>query len=1350
MIYYIAKGGVRTDFYDIKEISAGKGVTVIYPDFKICKSKDLMVRGHSFYAVWDEEAGLWSTNEYDVQRLVDQDLYRYYESRKDKIEGRVVVKNMQSFSSGIWKNFKEYVTKLADNSHQLDEKLTFSNSDVNKKDYVSKRLPYPLQKGEHNAYDEIINTLYDDENREKIEWGIGSIISGDSRSIQKFEVFYGDAGTGKSTILNIVQKLFEGYYTTFEAKALTSSSNSFATEVFKSNPLVAIQHDGDLSRIEDNTKLNSIVSHEEMIINEKYKASYTSRVNCFLFMATNRPVKITDAKSGIIRRLIDINPTGKKIPPRRYQSLMSQIDFELGAIAYHCLEVYQEMGKHYYDAYRPLEMMLQTDVFFNFVEDRYYVFKEQDGVSLTQAYEMYKTYCDEALVDFKLPRHKFRDELRNYFKEFYDVTRVDGIQVRSYYKGFISDRFTSRFDKKGDEENYTDSEGVSKPEWLVLERREMSLLDGVLSDCCAQYANERETPFAKWDEVTTKLRDIDTSRLHYVKVPENHIVIDFDLKNENGEKDFDKNFKAASKWPPTYAEVSKSEKGIHLHYTYIGDTSRLSRVVDEGIELKVFNGNSSLRRKLSTCNNLQIAEISSGLPLKKETKMINSEAVKSERSLRDLIERNLKKEIHPGTKPSVDFIYKILEDSYNDGLNYDVTDMRPRILAFANNSTHQAKYCVSLVSKMKFKSEEPSEPESNEEAPIVFFDVEVFPNLFLVNWKYQGPSTMVRMINPTPQDIEPLFKFRLIAFNNRRYDNHILYARYIGYTLEQLFELSQRIIAKSKNCFFSEAYNLSYTDIYDFLSAGNKMSLKAWECKLHIHHQELGLPWDQPVPEELWPKVSEYCDNDVKAAEEVFNHNQSDWLARQILADLADMTVNDTTNSLTTRIIFGKNKNPQNEFNYRDLSKPVTYLDDLTKNFLSYACPDMMNKPFVSPISDQYSLLPYFPDYTFENGKSIYRGVEVGEGGYVYSEPGMYYRVALLDVKSMHPHSAIAEAVFGIQYTKTFRELVEGRVAIKDEQWAEINDILGGKLTKYIDRVRSGELKAKDLANALKTAINSVYGLTAASFTNAFKDPRNKDNIVAKRGALFMVDLMNAVKDKGYTVAHIKTDSIKIPEADKEIIEFVKDFGRMYGYEFDHEATYDRMCLVNDAVYIARYSNNMEWTATGAQFAQSYVFKTLFSKEPLEFWDFCEEKSVNSQMYLDMNEGMPEGEHNYIFIGRTALFCPIKPGCGGGQLMREKDGKYYAVTGTKGYRWLESEVVQALQKESDIDRSYYDRLVDQAIEDISEYGDFEKFVSDDRAPWTLPCGSDKYSSCISCPNYENDTCCLKYSIEPVF
>ena len=162
---------------------------------------------------------------------------------------------------------------------------------------------------------------------------------------------------------------------------------------------------------------------------------------------------------------------------------------------------------------------------------------------------------------------------------------------------------------------------------------------------------------------------------------------------------------------------------------------------------------------------------------------------------------------------------------------------------------------------------------------------------------------------------------------------------------------------------------------------------------------------------------------------------------------------------------------------------------------------------------------------------------------------------------------------------------------------------------------------------------------------------------------------------------------------------------------FEHEATYEKMCLINDSVYIAKKKGESTWTATGAQFAHPYLFKTLFSKEPIEFNDLCETKAVSTSLYLDMNEHLLEDEHNYHFVGKIGSFIPIKKGKGGGLLLREKDNKYYAATGTKGYRWLESEVVLSLNKQDDIDYSYFKKIVDDGIKEIAKYTDVEGFIS---------------------------------------
>lgn len=1334
------------DFLVIATRSGKRGIIEIYPKFIIKKSSDLMIRGGDFYAIWVEERGLWSTDEQDAVDLIDRELDHYAEENRQRFDNNIRVMHMWDAETGMIDTWHKYCQKqMKDQFHMLDEKLIFSNIKTGKKDYASKSLNYPLEAGKLDAYDKLMGTLYAPAERHKIEWAIGSVVCGDSKRLQKFLVLYGAAGTGKSTVLNIIQKLFDGYYSVFDAKALGSSSNAFALEAFKSNPLVAIQHDGDLSRIEDNTRLNSLVSHELMTVNEKFKSTYANRFKAFLFMGTNKPVRITDAKSGLIRRLIDVSPSGDKLDPQEYKTIMKQIDFELGAIAYHCQEVYLA-DRDFYDDYIPVAMLGASNDFYNFVVDSYMVFKREDGTSLKAAWEMYKTYNEEAKVAYPLSQRAFKEELKNYFREYNErFCFDDGSRVRSYYSGFRTEKF---------EEQITEVKPEPEKRLIQFDATE-SIFDKECASCPAQYATSKETPAQKWEKVRRTLSQLDTTQLHYVKVPENHIVIDFDIPDDKGNKSFERNLEEASKWPPTYAELSKSGCGIHLHYIYTGDPTRLSRIYDDHIEVKVFTGKSSLRRKLTKCNNLPIATISSGLPLKGENSVVNSKVVQSEKGLRVQIKRNLNKEIHPATKPSIDFIYKILTDAYESGLTYDVTDMRNAVLAFAANSTNQAEYCIKLVNKMPFKSADTAAAVKNDDAKLVFYDVEVFPNLFLVNWKIEGSTQpVVRMINPTSQEIEELMKFRLVGFNCRRYDNHILYARLMGYTNEQLYNLSQKIIgsekkSKSNNCFFGEAYNVSYTDVYDFCS--KKQSLKKWEIELGIHHKELGLPWDQPVPENMWVKVAEYCDNDVIATEAVFNARKADFVAREILADVAGMTVNDTTNSLTAKIIFGGNKRPQDQFNYRDMGDTSQIYDperDLPfimgpKEFDEFTVFDKKKRPI-------------FPGYKFENGKSTYRGEEVGEGGYVYAEPGMYGNIALLDIASMHPSSIIAEELFGPEYTKRFQEIKDARVAIKHKDFEKARKMLGGALAKYL----TDEDSADALAQALKIAINSVYGLTSAGFENPFRDNRNKDNIVAKRGALFMINLKHEVQKRGFVVAHIKTDSIKIPDATPEIIQFVMDYGKMYGYIFEHEATYDRMCLVNNAVYIAKYKDGKhagEWTATGTQFQIPYVFKKLFSKEEIVFEDMCETKSVTGALYLDMNESLPDvtaaekeletlykkwpdenGQypldydetvvklkeeiskgHNYIFVGKVGQFCPIKPGCGGGLLCRESEDKktgekkYDAATGTKGYRWLESEMVKELGKEDDIDRGYYDALVDAAATDISAFGDLEWFVSDD-------------------------------------
>ena len=1239
------------DFYEIETVPmrGQAGMMEVTPRFINLDSRDIMLRDGDFVAIWNPKTGLWSKNEFNVIDIVDGDVLDYANTSNIP---NLFPRLCQRDSDGVWKRYRQWTKNMVDTDHPLDRMPVFAGTPTRQEDHVSYRLPYSLEDGEPTHWNKLVDTLYNPSERQKIEWVIGSVLTGDCRKIDKFLVFYGDPGSGKSTILNVMQRLFGDFCVPFDSESLAQRNNSFALSAFADDPLVAIEHDGDLSRIETNTRLNSIVSNEIQLINEKFKKPRSMRITTTLIMASNNPVKITDANSGIPRRLLDVSPSGERLSINEYRTVMDGVYQELGIIAKHCIGVYQSLGPDYYRNYRSQTMISETNPVYNFVTEVYDEFGPDDKITLAKAYSDYKDYVEETGLQYQMPRYRFKTELRRYFREFHDRIMIDGIAYRSLFVGFQNDKFESHLVAETQ---------VKSENWIELYTGGVSVFDEHFAGCKAQYSSPDGTPRKSWRNVDTILRDIVPSEEHYVLMPEEYICIDFDLKGDNGEKDLNANLRAASAWPPTYAETSKSGGGVHLIYRYPVDKDTLAEY-SPGIEIKRFRGNASLRRRLSLHNGRGIEDYPGNLPVKAR-KMINKKHVQDENHLRSLIAKALRKEVHANTAPNVDFIKSILDEAYKSGITYDVTDSRNAVTSFAMSSTNQKDRCLKLVQQMHFMSEDKAEIAEEGNGRIAFYDVEVFPNLFVICYKFPGEEFIHFWTNPSAKAVKSLFDLRLIGFNNRKYDNHIMYAASLGYSNAELFEISQRIINNEKNATFREAYNLSYTDIYDFST--KKQSLKKWEIELGIKHQENNLPWDQPVPEGQWDDIVEYCKNDVEATELVFNHLASDWGARKILAELSGLSVNDTTNQHTCALVFGKDRRPdKSKFVYTDLSE-------------------------------------MFPGYTFDKFKgSSYRGEDPGEGGYVYSEPGYYENVALLDVASMHPTSIEQLNLFG-PYTQRYSELKQARVAIKHKDMDALSKLFDGRLVEIAKNYDLDEL-----GKALKIPINSMYGLTSAKFDNPAWDPRNVDNIVAKRGALFMIDLKHYVQEElGLTVAHIKTDSIKIPGATPDDIQKVMDFGKRYGYDFEHEATYAKMCLVNKAVYIAKYAfpHEGEWTATGKQFQEPYVFKKLFTKAPIEFEDYIQTKQVKTAMYLKFPDG---GQH---FVGKVGSFVPIKPERGGAELLRmNNEGEIKdAVVGTKGYRWKEAEMVRFMHQEQDVDTSYAEMLADEAKQAIEQFVDLE-------------------------------------------
>lgn len=1240
------------DFYSVatKIKSKARGAEglatgIIYPEFNYI-SEDVATKGGVFYAFWDGK--LWNTSFNNLVRHIDKDMWESRDKLIRDNEGTdYSVQTLNSHSTNQMTLFLKFLKQRVPTDSIFNTKILFSDDVVKREDYVTRVLPYTPSKGKTDNFDELLGTLYNESELDKILWFIGALLSGDMPKIQKFLFLYGGKGTGKGTIINIIKMLFQGYYSSISLRNLTGQSE-FATAEIQELPLL-IDEDCDISSITNDTNLLKVTAHEPVLINQKHKETYWSTFNGLLVAASNERFKVKHVDSGITRRAVVAEPSKKTVGRERYEYLMNQITYEIPHIAELAMSKYEDMGRSYYDNYVDTQTMEDTDYMYAFIKE--YSKQLGDPCSLKSASELYKAYLIDIGFNTEGYKRKLKKAMVRYYDHYYTDIVVDGKRSFNVFKGFKDHLFESSVGK-------LDKKALG---WIELGEYE-SQIDKLYFDRPAQLASEQGTPSRQWDKNKFTLEQTDTSKLHYLRVPENHIVIDFDIRDDNGEKSLELSVEAANQFPKTYAEVSKSGQGIHLHYLYEGDVSKLSSIYDYHVEIKVFNGKSSLRRMLTKCNSEPIASISTGLPLKEvKDNMYESieDIVWTERKIRTAIQRNLRREYHPNTRPSIDFIFKILEDARLAGLEYDISDLQQEVFLFAMNSTNQQEYCVNVVTKMVFNNI-PEVLEPIERTKVVpkedlwFFDIEVKPNLLLIVAKQYGIDNWEVLVNPTKFEVEALCRKPLVGFNNLKYDNHILMGALMGEGLYELYLRSKAIINNDRAGTHYGAYNLSYLDIYEMTT--KKQSLKKYQVELGIEHEEMDTDWDEPVKEEEIPLMIKYCKNDVFSSEKTFDSREGDYDGRLILAELSGLPVNSKTQDHVAEIIFEGDKDAKKQFVYTDLST-------------------------------------IFPGYTYSFGKSSYRGEDPSEGGLVREKLGVHKRVVLLDIESQHPKSLEMLNFFG-KYTKNFVELRDARLDIKHGDYDSARKMFNGRLQPYL----VDESKAKKLSYALKIGINIVYGMTSAKFPNKFNMPENVDNIVAKRGALFMLELKHNLDNLGIKWCHFKTDSVKLVDPTEDQIQYVIDFGLQYGYVFSHEATYKTMALINKADYIAQYEWSEEgdhmvdkWEVVGSRFADPIVFKKLFSKEEITEEDYFITRQATAPIYL-----------NNEFVGKVArVYCSHS----GGPLERVavKDGveKRSFVAKTKGWNWELSTKFKGLK---DVDMDYYTKQVTDALAEINKVG----------------------------------------------
>lgn len=230
-----------------------------------------------------------------------------------------------------------------------------------------------------------------------------------------------------------------------------------------------------------------------------------------------------------------------------------------------------------------------------------------------------------------------------------------------------------------------------------------------------------------------------------------------------------------------------------------------------------------------------------------------------------------------------------------------------------------------------------------------------------------------------------------------------------------------------------------------------------------------------------------------------------DYTARLILSKLSGLNVNATTTQHAAAFLFG------NE------SRPCCWQIHL------------------------HRFRRTLPGYKYSFGKSEYRGEDPGEGGYVYSEPGVYTDVALLDVASpIRLH--------------LLRWTTSDRSRRSSLTWSIMHSYQAWRIRQSQENVWWNTWRVPARPRVCGHALLCFEDYHKHRLWNDFakfwiisSDTNLTKTISWRSVALCSWLTWNMeVQKRGYTVAHIKTDSIKIPNADKKIIDFVFEYGKEY------------------------------------------------------------------------------------------------------------------------------------------------------------------------------------------------------------
>lgn len=559
---------------------------------------------------------------------------------------------------------------------------------------------------------------------------------------------------------------------------------------------------------------------------------------------------------------------------------------------------------------------------------------------------------------------------------------------------------------------------------------------------------------------------------------------------------------------------------------------------------------------------------------------------------------------------------------------------------------------------------------------LIFFDTEVYKNLFILVTKRHGDKDCKIYVNPMLKILEecihPFCKY-WIGYNCNMYDNVILYQlkkllkknQNYSVIMPALKKVSDDIIGNSAERNYGKIS--TYLDFYKLCSKDKSLSKLKYE--LGYRCLETPFSFDDDIQPDQIKECVNYCVNDVLGLEYAFFQPQyyQKYIAHKNLCKMVDIQVSNSTNTTTGVLIFGHTSNLWRKSQLR-LPNLTEYINNI---------PGYENAKFESQNSETGT------NGVFINGDTK---TVINRGGENKTVAGKYTNVVSLDVDSMYVTTFINTHYFG-DFTERIKQLRDVRLALKRKDLPEVHRLY----KEFGEFITNEHIDFKLASDMLKLCLNSLYGLSSASFDNFMKLPENETNLIANLGNIMMNELYHECVAKGWKVVHIKTDGIKIADCTEEMINFCIDFAKKWGYNFSIDEKYKEFLIVDKANYIGL-------TEDGTISSRGELFNNNWLKAYLNNAFDRETASI----ILQVKKGVIINHtRNNTKVGKCIRVFPSVNGDEYYKIMPEKEIFECVADTKKPGRNKERDVfkfnVYTEFNQTDFDKSYFDNLYNKIL-----------------------------------------------------